>query len=131
MTHGEIFRGLQEIALDQDSGWGRLLAIPTAQMQGRREGEQWFVHPTLLDSCFYLCGVFAWQIDEGAAHVPEGIGQLRSFCLPRDNERCYVQIIRTSQDGPRSSFDFTCIGDDGRVLFRVNDYQSVEIPGSR
>ena len=131
MTHGEIFRGLQEIALDQDSGWGRLLAIPTAQMQGRREGEQWFVHPTLLDSCFYLCGVFAWQIDEGAAHVPEGIGQLRSFCLPRDNERCYVQIIRTSQDGPRSSFDCTCIGDDGRVLFRVNDYQSVEIPGSR
>lgn len=75
--------------------------------------------------------MFAWYVDGAAATVPERIGELRFGRMPQDNEVCYAKIVRTSHDRPRYRFDYTCFGNDGRVLFRVKDYQSVEIPGTR
>ncbi len=123
--HGPVFRCLREFAVDEEDGWGKIVAPSPGEVGGRRQGSRWVMPSALLDACFFSCGVVLWWHLRGAVSIPDGIEAVRLGRAPAPGEVCLVHIKKRGRTGKLALFDFTVFGEDGSVILQVEGYRNV------
>ncbi|MEX2285519.1 MAG: C45 family autoproteolytic acyltransferase/hydrolase [Planctomycetaceae bacterium] len=123
--HGPEFRCLRQIAVEEDRGWGRLVAPEIGNLGGSRTGEGWKIPTALLDSCFFACGVYLWFRCSGVVAIPAGIDRIRLGRQPRSDENCIVEIGYRGREGDQGIFDFTIFGEDHTAILQLEGYRNI------
>ncbi len=123
--HGPVFRCLREFAVEEEDGWGKIVAPSPNEVGGRRRGSRWVMPSALLDACFFSCGVVLWWHLRGAVSIPDGIEAVRLGRAPQSGEVCLVHIKKRGRTGKLALFDFTVFGEDGTVILQVEGYRNV------
>lgn len=123
--HGAALRTLQDIAIDGDESWGRLIAPNPRELGGDRRGDQWLASMSLLDGCFYASGVTLWFHEQGAVSVPSKVHRLALGRQPRPGEHCTVYVQSRGREDNLATYDFTLFGDDGTVILSVQGHSMV------
>ncbi len=128
--HGPVLRCLKLTSvLEENEGWGWIVAPAQADLWGRRTGRGPLVPAEVLDACFYACGIYVWVKDHGAVAIPQGYGQLRLGRPPAPHETCLVRLRRSAKEEGHSYFDFTLYGADGAMILKVQRYHAVAVAG--
>lgn len=123
--HGMPFRCLQQIAVEGDEAWGRIVAPAMNNLAGPRAGSRWQIPTAALDSCFFACGIVLWWKHRGVVAIPDGIERLDLCRNPKEGENCIVHIKDRGRQENRALYDFTVFGEDGTPVFRVTGYRNV------
>jgi hypothetical protein len=123
--HGPAFRGLVGTNFGPQGGWGRISALPLADLVGSQRAGDWFVPSCVLDNALYACGVHLWTHGQGAISLPRSIGRLRFGRAPRDGETCYVSFVCHKIDAAEAVYDFTVVGQDRSVILRAEEYRKI------
>jgi acyl transferase domain-containing protein/NAD(P)-dependent dehydrogenase (short-subunit alcohol dehydrogenase family) len=127
MYHGEPLRCLKECCFQYDGGWGKIVALPLAQLAGPREPNGWILPPAVLDACIVLCGAFAWIQFSASVEVPYSLKKLYIRRQPRAGEICTERFFFRGREDGHSCFDFALFGDDGDVILQAEGYRTVMI----
>ena len=121
--HGPVYRCLKQVSVDGNRVWGRIIAAPLSEFAGQRGAGGWCVPSSILDGCFYTCGLSVWAKQEGAMSIPAGIDRLTFGRLPRDGEELIVLATEHGVEGRMASFDFTVLGEDRSVVLAAEGYR--------
>ena len=131
MYHGPQFQQLQAGLFDETSGvWGRVEAFPINDFAPGRTATGWQIHPSTLDACLYLCGVCVWLELKGALGLPKSLQRLSIGRMPKSSEACMAHITIKSKKDTEFVFDILCCGEDGGILFHVENYCCQIVPTS-
>jgi acyl transferase domain-containing protein/acyl carrier protein len=120
---GPSLRCLQEIAIQGDCAWGRIVAPPLALPGGRR-GEGWIIPPAVLDGCLVACAVYAKKKLK-RYQLPHAFGQIRLGRLPEAGETCTVQVSFRGQQEKVLVYDFVLFGEDGAVILGAEGHRGI------
>jgi hypothetical protein len=124
--HGSPFRGVNAAyCYDAPDGWGRIAALPLADLTGQTRVQGWTIPSVVLDSAMYACGLHLWAQGGHAIALPKGITRVEFGRAPRDGEECIVYFIcrEIAAEAPR--YDFEVVGEDGSVIMRAEGYKKV------
>ena len=128
LFHGDVFRALKEIAVENDHAWGRIRALDPVYLGGSRTGSQWWIPASAIDAAFYTCGVHVRETIRGVAKIPKSLGRLRIGRNIRSGERLLAVATCRKLDESNATYDFTIFGEDGSVVLMVEDYYGVFVP---
>ena len=128
LYHGEVFRALREIEVENDYAWGRIMTLDPEKLGGSRRGQQWFIPASAIDAAFFTCGVHVRDTTPGVAKIPKSLRRLRIGRFPRTGERllAYATCRRMSKE--QATYDFTIFGEDQSVVVSVEGYHGVFVP---
>ena len=122
--HGPVFRCIRRTAIDAAGGWATLVAPEPNDIVGRRCGRTLVVPATVLDACFFACGICLWVADNTAIGIPRGFRRLRLARLPHYLEHCVVRLLHADKEHGLGVFDFTVFGEDQAVILQVEGYRT-------
>ena len=127
IVHGELFRCLRAVSVEERESWGRIV-VPSPSFAGTRRGDQWMV-PAVLDGAFVLCSLHAC-INHGkqVLHVPKGIEQLYLGRQCRPLEELYVRVVAHPGADQRTVYDFTIFDARSDVIADVFGYTGFVVP---
>ncbi|HYB72701.1 MAG TPA: C45 family autoproteolytic acyltransferase/hydrolase [Candidatus Sulfotelmatobacter sp.] len=126
--HGPSLRCLQQVSLDAEGIWGRVLAPPPTDV-GEWRGPGWILPAAALDACLVACGVFASQRLK-VRQLPQAFERLRIGRPPHAGETCTVHVRLRGRQERSTCFDFTLVGDDGTVILDAEGHHCVILAGS-
>jgi NAD(P)-dependent dehydrogenase (short-subunit alcohol dehydrogenase family) len=124
---GPSLRCLQQIAIQGDSAWGRIVAPPVALPGGRR-GEGWIIPPAVLDGCLVACAVYAKKKLK-RYQLPHAFGQIRLGRLPEAGETCTVRVCFRGQQEKALVYDFVLFGEDGALILCADGHRGIMLSG--
>jgi NAD(P)-dependent dehydrogenase (short-subunit alcohol dehydrogenase family) len=123
--HGPAFRGLNGTCFDRQGGWGRIAALPLADMVGAERAGQWRIPSCVLDAALYACGCHLWVHGERAISLPKQIEQLRIGKPPREGETCLVYFKCREITADAAVYDFDVVDEGGAVVLKARGYRKV------
>jgi len=131
MYHGPQFQQTSAGLFDEALGvWGKIEAFPMADFAGSRDSTGWQFHPATIDACLYLCGVCVWLELKGALGLPKSLQRLKLGRMPKPSEACMSHITVKSKQDSEFVFDVLCCGEDGEMLFCIENYHCQVVPRS-
>ena len=126
LFHGPAMRGLVDVESCGDAGLVARcrVAPPPKDWMQEPVRNRWIADPLVLDSG--LQAMIVWTSDQvGEASLPSRLTRYRQFvpAFPKDGARIVINV-RDRTDA-RVVSDIDWIGDDGRLLARLEGYESV------
>ncbi len=104
VAHGPALARLREVALEENSGWGRMVAPGPNEIGGAREGV-WIIPAAALDSCLVACAVHARQF-LGVRQLPSRFHEVRIGKLPEAGKVCTVRFWLKERLEDVTTYDF-------------------------
>jgi hypothetical protein len=120
--HGPPFRGLSQVILGPDTcHTARIVAPPASGLRRECAEAGWLLPAPAIDCCLQACGVVA-RAKLSALALPGSFGRVSVLRHPEPGEACTALITQRGHEQRRIHFDFTLLGEDGRVVLSVEDY---------
>jgi hypothetical protein len=121
IEHGASFRKLKQIAIDGNSGWGRIVAPPEHEIGGGRG--HWSLPAAVVDSCLVACAIHS-RTRLGLKHLPSSFRHIRIGRLPDAGELCTVQFTLKELLEDFVTYDFILYDADARPILVVDGHRS-------
>lgn len=130
--HGPIFRCLKSAFGKKEEGVCRVVAPDTLrEFGGNRQGDNWMSSPALLDACLFAAGGHLWVYHNHAVGLPESLDRLVIGRLPKPSEECRLQLWFHGESDDHGRFDMCLFGDNGDIIYYLEGYHNVVIPGTQ
>jgi malonyl CoA-acyl carrier protein transacylase len=85
------------------------------------------IAPRVIELCFQTAGMYELGVD-GRFGLPAKIGRVQMLKEPRITGMQLYTVVRHRDGGP--GFDADVVDESGDVFLRLQDYQTVELPGA-
>ncbi len=83
----------------------------------------WGIPSCVLDAAFYACAMHLWYFGGNAVALPRRMADLRLGRLPRDGERCRINV--QALDLETGDYDFDVFGEDGAMIVQARRFGQV------
>jgi hypothetical protein len=128
IEHGPVFRCLEQICIEGDLGWGRIIAPPSSEIASNRQGN-WYFPVALFDACLVACAIHS-RVQSSFKQLPSGFGRIRRYQQPKTAELCTVVLHRQTQMPEATSYDFIVYGEEGQLILEVENHHSTILNSS-
>lgn len=129
LFHGPVFRTFEDLSFQHDGGRARLRGRPPLELAGSRSGTNWITPSSLLDGCLVCCLTYSYCMLEDRLEIPRRMGAVRLYRVPKVGELCKMRLYLRAYDANTTHYDFCVIGEDGRFILEVKDFQGIRIEG--
>ncbi|XLS30264.1 SDR family NAD(P)-dependent oxidoreductase [Flavobacteriaceae bacterium M23B6Z8] len=119
LSYGPRFAGIDTVYYDENELVAKIKACPEIES----EGEQHFIHPGLLDSCFQTMIVF--DTENSSSFVPVSIGKLYGYESPGNEFFCHLKLKSFTSDTMIA--DVVICNEKGEVALKLQDVKCQEI----
>ncbi|MGY8770926.1 MAG: KR domain-containing protein [Pirellulales bacterium] len=129
IIHGAPFQTCQALDFQHDGGRCQLIGLDSQDLIGTERSCEMLLAPALLDGCLVCCGVYSYCMLENYLGIPRSIKRFQQDRLPKVNENCILRFFYRGRNETGVLYDFTLFGEDGDLIFTVEEFSMASISG--
>ena len=122
--YGPLFQGVESVWRRDGESLGKI-QLPD---QLAAAGDQFQVHPVLLDACFQVAQFAANESPDRQIFLPVRIDRIALIDRPGKTVYCYAKLVQTSSFA--RSWNFQVTDEEGRILIHAAGYRVQAVRGA-